>query len=75
MLTKIHEYKGKQELYIATKPEILRNLTDLALIQSTEASNRIEGIATTDGRSKQIVTGKVQPRSRDEEEISVIEMF
>lgn len=48
MLTKIHEYKGKQELYIATKPEILSKLTDLALIQSTEASNKIEGIATTD---------------------------
>lgn len=42
MLTKIHEYKGKQELYVITKPEILNKLTDLALIQSTEASNKIE---------------------------------
>ena len=70
MLTKIHEYKGKQELYIATKPEILNKLTNLALIQSTEASNKIEGIATTDGRLKQIVAEKVQPRNRDEEEIA-----
>ncbi|MDT2660490.1 Fic family protein [Enterococcus hulanensis] len=70
MLTKVHEYKGKQELYIATKPEILNKLTDLALIQSTEASNKIEGIATTNGRLKQIVEEKVTPRNRDEEEIA-----
>lgn len=70
ILTKIHEYKGKQELYLATKPEILSKLTDLALIQSTESSNKIEGIATTDGRLKQIVEEKVKPRNRDEEEIA-----
>ncbi|MFR3685146.1 MAG: Fic family protein [Enterococcus sp.] len=70
MLTKIHEYKGKQELYISNKPEILSKLTDLALIQSTEASNKIEGVATTNGRLKQIVEEKVQPRNRDEEEIA-----
>lgn len=52
MLTKIHEYKGKQELYIATKSELLSRLTDLTLTQSTEASNKIEGIAPTDGRLK-----------------------
>lgn len=68
--SKIHEYKGKQELYIATKPDILNKLTDLALIQSTEASNKIEGISTTDGRLKQIVEDKVKPRNRDEEEIA-----
>lgn len=70
MVAKIHEYKGKQELYLVTKPAILDKLTDLALIQSTEASNKIEGIATTDGRLKQIVEEKVQPRNRDEEEIA-----
>lgn len=73
MITKILEYKGKPELYIATKPDILRKLTDLALIQSTEAFNRIEGIVTTDGRLEQIVGG-VKPRNL-EEEVSVIEMF
>ncbi|MHC5227990.1 hypothetical protein ACYSNW_06870 [Enterococcus sp. LJL99] len=70
MLTKIHEYKGNQELFIKTKPEILNKLLDLVLIQSTEASNRIEEIATTDGCLKQITTEKVQPRNRDEEEIA-----
>ena len=70
MLTKIHEYKGKQELYITTKPEILNKLTDLALIQSTEASNKIEGIATTDGRLKQLVEEKVKPRNRRNSRLS-----
>ncbi len=70
MLTKIHEYKGKQELHLATNPRILSKLTDMALIQSTEFSNKIEGIATTDGRLKQIVEEKVKPRNRDEEEIA-----
>lgn len=70
ILTKIHEFKGKQELYITTKPEILNKLTDLALIQSTEASNKIEGIATTNKRLKQIVEEKVAPRNRDEEELA-----
>lgn len=65
MIAKIYEYKGKQELYIATKPEILNKLTDLALIQSTEVSNKIEEIATTDGRLKQIIAEKVKPRNRD----------
>lgn len=70
ILTKIHEHKGKQELYVATKPEVLDKLTDVALIQSIASSNKIEGIATTDGRLKQIVEEKVMPRNRDEEEIA-----
>ncbi|WP_413518240.1 Fic family protein [Carnobacterium maltaromaticum] len=68
--SKIHEYKGKQELYIVTKPDILNKLTDLAIIQSTEASNKIEGISTTNGRLKQLIEEKVKPRNRDEEEIA-----
>lgn len=70
MLTKIHEYKGKQELYIAAKPEILGKLTDLALIQSTESSNKIEGISMTNGRLREIMEEKSTPRNRDEEEIA-----
>lgn len=70
ILTKIHEYKGKQELYLSSKPDILDKLTDLALIQSTEASNKIEGISTSDSRLKQLVEEKIQPRNREEEEIA-----
>ena len=46
-ISKIHEYKGKQELYLRQKPVELNRLIEFAKIQSTEASNRIEGIITT----------------------------
>ncbi len=68
-LTQIHEYKGKQELYIRQKPVELERLIEIAKIQSTEASNRIEGIVTTNARLKQLVENKTTPRNRDEKEI------
>ena len=46
-ISKIHEYKGKQELFLRQKPVELNRLIEIAKIQSTEASNRIEGIITT----------------------------
>ena len=68
-LTQIHEYKGKQELYIRQKPVELERLIEIARIQSTEASNRIEGIVTTNARLKQLVENKTTPKNRDEKEI------
>ena len=68
-LSKIHEYKGKQELFLRQKPVELARLVEIAKVQSTEASNRIEGIVTTDARLKQLVNDKTTPRNRDEEEI------
>ena len=68
-ISKIHEYKGKQELYLRQKPVELNRLIEIAKIQSTEASNRIEGIITTNARLKQLVTDKTTPKNRDEEEI------
>jgi Fic family protein len=68
-LTQIHEFKGKQELYIRQKPVELDRLVEIAKIQSTEASNRIEGIITTNARLKQLVENKTTPRNRDEKEI------
>ncbi len=60
-LTQIHEYKGKQELYIRQKHVELERLIEIAKIQSTEASNRIEGIVTTNARLKQLVENKTSP--------------
>lgn len=68
-LAQIHEYKGKQDLYIKQKPVELGRLIEIARIQSTEASNRIEGIVTTNARLKQLVENKTTPRNRDEKEI------
>ena len=65
----IHEYKGRQQLYLEQKPDELDRLIDLAKIQSTEASNEIEGIRTTNARLKQLMEEKTTPRNRDENEI------
>jgi Fic family protein len=70
LLTKIHEYKGKQELYIEAEPDILESMLEIAKIQSTESSNRIEGIYTSDKRLREIVLDKAEPRNRSEEEIA-----
>ena len=69
LVAQIHEYKGRQELYLRQKPEELDRLVEIAKIQSTEASNEIEGIQTTNTRLKQLVADKTAPRNRDEEEI------
>lgn len=69
LVAQIHEYKGRQELYLKQKPEELDKLVEIAKIQSTEASNEIEGIRTTNTRLKQLVVDKTTPRNRDEEEI------
>jgi len=68
-VAKIHEFKGKQELYIRQKPVELERLIQIAKVQSTEASNRIEGIVTTNARLKQLVEDKTTPKNRDESEI------
>lgn len=68
-VAKIHEYKGRQELYVRQKPVELERLVEVARIQSTEASNKIEGIVTTSSRIKQLMSEKTSPRNRDEKEI------
>src|SRR5574344_1112932 len=70
MLSVLHEYKGKQELYIEAKKDVLSSLLDIAKIQSTKASNKIEGIFTSDKRLQALVREKAEPRNRSEEEIA-----
>jgi len=70
MLTSIHEHKGKQELYIEAHADKLNTLMEIAKVQSTGASNRIEGIYTTDKRLEELVKDKSVPRNRSEQEIA-----
>ena len=69
-LAQIHEKKGQQNLFIEAHADTLAELLEIARIQSTEASNRIEGIITTDDRLKKIVRNKTAPRNRSEREIA-----
>lgn len=70
LVSAIHEYKGKQDLFIETKPDVLEAMLEIAKIQSTGASNRIEGIYTSDERLDAIVKAKAEPRNRSEREIA-----
>lgn len=65
----IYKEAGKQEQYLKQRPEELEKLVQIAKVQSTEASNAIEGIVTTNTRIKQLVEEKTMPRNRDEQEI------
>ena len=69
-LATIHEMKGQQNLFVEAQKDALSELLEIAKIQSTEASNRIEGIITTDIRLKKIVLNKTTPKGRSEREIA-----
>lgn len=69
LVAQIHEHKGRQELFFSQKGEMLERLVEIAKIQSTCASNKIEGIVTTDSRIKQLCLEKTTPQTRDEKEI------
>ena len=66
----IYKEAGKQELYLKQRPEELEKLVEIAKIQSTEASNAIEGIVTTSTRIRQLVEEKTTPKNRNEQEIA-----
>lgn len=69
-LGNVREHRGKQSLYLATQPDVLEKLCEVAKIQSTSASNRIENISTTDKRLRELMEQKVEPKNRDEREIA-----
>ena len=69
-LNLIYELQGKMENLILDDVPVLQNLVEVAKIQSTDASNRIEGIYTSSTRLKQLVKRSTQPKNRSEEEIS-----
>ena len=70
LMNSIAECKGKQELYTRQSPQILKALVDIALIESAESSNRIEGVTIDKRRLKPLLLGHSKPRDRSEEEIA-----
>ena len=70
LIAAIYKEAGKQEMYLKQRPEELEKLVDIAKVQSTEASNAIEGIVTTSTRIKRLVEEKTTPKNRDEQEIA-----
>lgn len=70
LVAAIYKEAGKQELFLKQRPEELEKLVEIAKVQSTEASNAIEGIVTTNTRIRQLVEEKTTPKNRDEQEIA-----
>ena len=64
------EARGKQDLWIKQKPEVLAALRDQAMIQSAESSNRIEGVTVSANRLRPLVLGSARPIDRPEEELA-----
>ena len=70
LLSQIHEFKGEQKLFVEATSDALTQLVEVAKIHSTEASNKIEGIYTSDERLKKLVRNKTMPKTRSEQEIA-----
>ena len=70
LLTKIHEYKGEQNNFLGATKDTLTHLVEIAKIQSTESSNKIEGIYTSNERLTKILKDKTRPSNRSEQEIA-----
>lgn len=70
LMNSIAEYKGKQELYIKQSPQVLKSLMEMAIIESAESSNRIEGVTVEKSRLKPLLIGHSRPRDRSEEEVA-----
>lgn len=69
LIAAIYKEAGRQEFFLKQRPEELDKLVEIAKVQSTTASNAIEGIVTTDYRIKQLVEQKTMPKNRNEQEI------
>lgn len=69
-MNQIYNLRGKTDSYETDYRDTLDRLVEVAKVQSTSSSNRIEGIYTTDERMNKIMQDKTQPRNRDEKEIS-----
>lgn len=70
LMNSVAEYKGKQELYARQSPQVLKSLIEMALIESAESSNRIEGVTVDRVRLKPLIIGHSRPRDRSEEEVA-----
>ncbi|MBI4042330.1 MAG: Fic family protein [Deltaproteobacteria bacterium] len=69
LLQKIGEFKGRQELFEHQTPQVLETLKRIALVESTESSNRIEGVVVPERRFRELMAHPSKPKDRSEAEI------
>jgi Fic family protein len=69
-LSRLGHYRGRQELFARQRPEVLQALLEVALVESSESSNRIEGVTAPRARLEALVRRTAEPKSRSEAEIA-----
>lgn len=69
-LRALGEYRGKQQLFVAQSPEVWSDLRQVAVVESTESSNRLEGVVVAAHRLKSLVLKNAAPQSRSEQEVA-----
>ncbi len=69
-LRALGEYRGKQQLFVAQSPEILSDLRQVAIVESAESSNRLEGVVVAANRLKPLILKNATPKSRSEQEVA-----
>jgi Fic family protein len=69
-LRAIGEFRGRQELFYQQSPELLAGLLEVAKIESSESSNRLEGVNVPPDRIRRLVVNQAQPRNRSEQEVA-----
>lgn len=69
-LRALGEYRGKQQLYVTQSPEVLSDLRQVAVVESTESSNRLEGVVVPAHRLKSLVLKNAEPKDRSEQEVA-----
>jgi Fic family protein len=70
LMNSISEYKGRQQLYASQSPQVLKSLVEMALIESAESSNRIEGVTVEKSRLRPLIIGHSRPKDRSEDEVA-----
>lgn len=69
-IQRLGEARGRQTLFVEQSPEQLEVLRQAAVIESSESSNRIEGVTAAAGRVRALVLKTSEPRNRSEQEIA-----
>lgn len=69
-LKRLGEFRGRQELFRQRSPEALELLKGVAVIESAESSNRLEGVTAPHDRIEALVMRPTAPANRSEQEIA-----
>src|SRR5262245_41806038 len=69
LMNDVAEAKGRQEVYTKQSPQLLKALREMAMVESVESSNRIEGVTVAPDRLRPLVLGNSRPKDRSEEEV------